>query len=178
MVPAATSTSLGIWPTEINITIEPLKTSHTSIYIFNPGDDDMEAELYFIPEDLNGHNFDVQIYPSRMTVKRNTTPFEPEEARIIVRNNLFLKKSVDLDILGKEVEVPIYVPILGKAQFEGKVAAETLTEPTSVIVTSKVRLELVGFNKLKLFIFSVVLVSILTLKIYRDYMKKGKPKSK
>lgn len=162
------ATGLGIWPAEVNVTVLPLKTSYTSIYLYNPSGDDIDVDLSYdyygkyLPKD----QFKFAMHPSKITVKKNTSMYEPEEVKLIIRNPLFIRNDVKLKIIGKEINIPTFRPIIGKTGFEGRVKATTVTKPMSIVLTSKTNVEITGFNGMRVMTIGLLITLAILLKLY------------
>lgn len=169
LIPLVNAASMGIWPSELNVTVMPLETVYIPIHLFNPGINDVDAELYFICDNCYGEQPSLSINPSVITIPRNTSPMTGKEVGLIIRNPLIVKKSVSLNALGKEISLTSL--IFDKKSFEGKIAVRSLNTETRLIITSKVGIEFIGINTVKFVctVFSILLVILLLL--YLKYRK-------
>jgi len=173
------SITVGIWPAEINMTVFPFERTYNYVYLFNPGDRDVNVKVSFICNTCKGKSFiddlNVNIYPSYVNLKNNTTPnLGAKQIVIDIKNNLFIKKIFVLKVFGKSLEIPFYAPILGNKYIKGKVVAETTDTKTIMMITSKININLVGisYTKFILFIFTILFFLILiAFKYYKETKK-------
>jgi hypothetical protein len=156
--------SLGIWPARFYVDVKPLKTHTTHIFLFNPGESDINVTLKFkcknCIEDLEILNFkigkvstdlNVKLAPSALLVERNTTPFFPKNITIKILNSGLLKKQIETDFFGRSLKIPYYEPILNEREFKGEIIATTLGTKTLLSVTSGVEINLNGISYFALF---------------------------
>jgi hypothetical protein len=150
-LPAVMSSGLGIWPAEVNITVSPLRTSHTTIYLFNPDITDSDVQIYFqfdgTGENIPASQFIGSVEPEEITVEKNTTMYKPEEIVLVIKNPLFIKKTLIFDLLGREQKLFYYEPIIGSKMLEGRLFARTINTKVSIVLTSEVNIELKGFGR-------------------------------
>jgi len=168
LLPIATSTSLGVWPAQKNITILPLEAKYEKLYIFNPGSTDVEIEVKISCTDPDIINY-ISFNPTTFVVEKNTLPENPKEINLFVKNPIFIRRNFHIKISEYELVLPYYETIINKRTIECRLIATTAKQPMQIAVTSKMNLELIGFKIEKIVL---LLLLILLILIYRKKPKK------
>ncbi|MEM0473254.1 MAG: hypothetical protein QXF88_00855 [Candidatus Aenigmatarchaeota archaeon] len=168
IIPIVSSSSIGIFPVNESVTIQPFKTFKTNIYVFNPSEKDVNIDINVSCKMGDKYYENVYVYPKRMTVEKNTSVTNAKPILLTVKNPVFFenKGAIKYDI------------ITGEKFIKCKVYAKT-DEPTSIIVTSNLNVNLIGLNLSKLFFMLVLLVTFyFGIRKIGKKGKKGKKKNK
>jgi hypothetical protein len=176
--------SLGIWPAEIGVNAYPHKTTVAEIYVFNPGDSNVKAKIEFYCENcerdigLFKHKIgtvtyepDIDVNPSVLVAKENTSPFNPEKVDIIIHNPFWMKKHFKTSLFGKEVSIPFYGITFDRNEFEGKIIVTTIETKIALSITNKTKINVYGINKF-IFIISILLIIFLISLTIQEYYKR------
>ncbi|MCX8179025.1 MAG: hypothetical protein N3D75_04335 [Candidatus Aenigmarchaeota archaeon] len=148
MIPIVSSSSIGIFPVNESVTIQPFKTFKTNIYVFNPSEKDVNVDINVSCKMGDKYYENVYVHPKRMTVEKNTNVTDAKPILLTVKNPVFFENK----------GVTKYSVTTGENYMKCKVYVKT-DEPTSIIVTSNINVKLVGLNFSKLFFVLVFLIA-------------------
>jgi hypothetical protein len=155
-----------------------MKTSYTSIYLFNPGDQDLEVEMGFVCTSCDGDipvdQFGLRTSPERVVIPRNTSMYNPKEIHIVARNPTLVKRYLSFDAFGKAVRIPFYTLAIAGRSIEGRFTARTLNSKVSIVVTSKVDMEMGGIGWWRIAFLAALVASFIVLKTYNRPRKAKK----
>lgn len=181
--------SLGIWPAQIEINAS-FKTTTTEVYLFNPGSKDIKIKVEFYCENCERdfklfnqrmgsitNEPKIDIIPSTLILKQNTSLFNPEKIRVIVHNPFWMKKQFKTSVFGKDIYIPFYGLIFDKDKFDGKIIVTTLDTKTALSITSEVDVNFYGINKL-FFLISLLLIVFLVILAVQEHYKRVASKLK
>lgn len=178
--------SVGIWPAKIEVNTHPYKTTFAEIYMFNPGDIDIKTMIEFYCENckrdilLFNHkigavttDIDVEIKPSLLVIKENTSPYNPEKVEIVVHNKPLMKKYFEKTLFGKKISIPFYSITFDKNEFDGKIIATTQETRMALSITSEAKINIYGINKFIFIISIILLIFLISLAIHEYYRRKA-----
>jgi hypothetical protein len=172
--PVANAASIGIWPAEINTTVLPFKASSVKVYLFNPGDKDEKINLYAMCDGLSKNTLtflDIGIYPTDVTLEKNTTAYTPQGIDVFINNHLIIKRVIFFNFFGKRLGIPVFAILFNKNNVQCKINAATNIEKMPLIVSSRINIELVGIDSKRLIIFVIFALIIFILAIGKYYRK-------
>lgn len=164
--PIVSSSSIGIFPVNESITIKPFRIFKTNIYVFNPSEKDVNVDINVSCKMGDKYYENVYVYPKKMTVEKNTSVTNAKPILLTVKNPVFFENQGDIK----------YNIIAGENFMKCKVYVKT-DEPTSIIVTSNLNVNLIGLNFSKLF-FVLVFLMIFYFGIRKIGKKNKKNKKK
>lgn len=166
------SVGLGIWPSEINVTISPFQKVSIYLFIFNPSNRSLEVEVKSECVDCSrdilikgrkvgevSYYFKMKISPKSLKLERGRNNIYP--LILSVGPSFILKRKVMLYPNKISFEVPSL--LIGRKSFTIRTSVTSKEGMTRISVTSFVHLSFKGINETHFILF---LLSTLVLVIY------------
>ncbi|MFH8080602.1 MAG: hypothetical protein QXO84_01850 [Candidatus Aenigmatarchaeota archaeon] len=158
LIPICASKTLGVFPTNETVVINPFTTLNFAFYLLNPSDEDVYLTINLSCVCNKEIYQYADVYPKQIIVEKNTTLLNPKPVLVRIKNPLFLEK--------KFKGVKFIQPIFGQKQLSCRLSAVSEGQ-TSLTITSQLNAKLVGINPLKLFALIFLLSFLLAIFLLR-----------